>query len=381
METTTRRSALRDAKASLRHGVARVADLLAAPLLPEDYLELLNPLHGSGSPRGQVLAVFPETRDAATLTIRASRGWPSHIPGQYVRVGVDVNGVRHWRAYSITSPPKRDRTFSITVKAIPDGVVSTHLVHRVKAGTSVHLAPPTGEFTMATSSARKILFVTAGSGITPVMGIVRSALAAASASPTNEDRSAASAPLPEIVWVHSAPTAGEVIFGGELRRLANLGLLRLLERHTDVEGMLTTADLERLVPDLAERETWACGPAGLLTALEEYFATVGLQDRLHTERFRPSVAAVGEGGEVTFERSGAAVTIDGATPLLSGGESAGVLMPAGCRMGICFGCVVPLLDGAVRDLRSGEITQATPGDTMLIQTCINSAAGACTLDL
>jgi ferredoxin len=88
----------------------------------------------------------------------------------------------------------------------------------------------------------------------------------------------------------------------------------------------------------------------------------------------------GEGGTVTFGRSGRTLDVDGATPILDAAEDAGLLMPSGCRMGICYGCVLPLRQGAVRDLRNGEITTATPGDGVIIQTCINAAAGACDID-
>lgn len=184
----------------------------------------------------------------------------------------------------------------------------------------------------------------------------------------------------DVVVVHSAPTPDDVIFGAELRDLATRGAIRLVERHTDTDGLLTVADLERLVPDHLDRETWACGPVGLLDALEEHWTAAGHGDRLHTERFRPTVISAGEGGAVTFVRSGVTVAADGATPLLDAGENAGVLMPSGCRMGICFGCVLPLRQGAVRDLRNGELTTAVPGDGVRIQTCVSAAAGPCDID-
>ena len=145
--------------------------------------------------------------------------------------------------------------------------------------------------------------------------------------------------------------------------------------------MLSADDLAAIVPDLAERQTWACGPAGLLNALEAHFGAHGWAENLHTERFRAAVMVTGDGGAVTFTKTGAVVDADGATPLLDAGEAAGVLMPSGCRMGICFGCVVPLREGAVRDLRNGELTTAAPGDGVLIQTCVSAAAGACHIDL
>jgi ferredoxin len=119
----------------------------------------------------------------------------------------------------------------------------------------------------------------------------------------------------------------------------------------------------------------------MLEDLEGYYEGAGLAHRLRTERFRPVVISPGEGGTATFVRQGTTVEADGATPLLEVGEAAGVLLPSGCRMGICFGCVVPLRHGAVRDLRNGDVTTAQPGDGVVVQTCINAAAGPCELDV
>ncbi len=102
---------------------------------------------------------------------------------------------------------------------------------------------------------------------------------------------------------------------------------------------------------------------------------------LLTEQFRVTTIVAGEGGTVTFTKAGTVVEADGATPLLDAGEAAGVLMPSGCRMGVCFGCVVPLREGAVRDLRDGAVTMAVEGDGVNIQTCISAAAGSCHIDL
>ena len=84
---------------------------------------------------------------------------------------------------------------------------------------------------------------------------------------------------------------------------------------------------------------------------------------------------------MTFSTTGTTIDSTGSESLLDAGEAAGVLMPSGCRMGICFGCVAPLRRGAVRDLRNGEITTAAPGDGVVIQTCISAAAGACDIEL
>jgi ferredoxin-NADP reductase len=364
MTTTAPRPAQARPRVALRDRVLRLAAFVTTPLLPEDYLDLVDPLRFGADLRGRIESIEHETRDAATVVIRPGRSWRPHLPGQYVRIGIDVNGVRQWRAYSLTSDLTRtDGCISVTVKAIPGGKVSNHLVHRAKPGTIVQLDQATGEFCLPEQVPAKALFVTAGSGITPVMGILR-----------NHPE------LTDVVLIHSAPTAEDVVFGPELRRMAAEGRIRLVEQHTDTAGMLDAAAIAELVPDLAERSTWACGPVGMLEALEEHWAAAGLTDRLYTERFRPTVLVTGEGGTVSFAKTGTTLAADGATPILDAAEEAGVLMPSGCRMGICYGCVLPLREGAVRDLRNGELTTAAPGDGVLIQTCVSAAAGACDID-
>lgn len=339
--------------------------MVATPLLPNDYLDLVDPLASFSDLRGRIVGVVPETRDSATLLIEPGRTWKRHTPGQYIRLGVDVRGVRQWRAYSLTSSPDReDGIISITVKAIEGGLVSNFLVHEVRTGTIVHLDQPCGEFTLGETLREKSLFITAGSGITPVMGMLRGS----------------SHLLDDVVVIHSAPTERDVVFGRDLRQKAEEGQIELIELHTDHVGMLNPVNLEAMVPDLADREIWACGPTGMLDAIEGHLDSLGLRHRLNTERFRPSVIVTGDGGTVTFTVSDATKEADGATPILEVGEEAGVLMPSGCRMGICFGCVSPLREGAVRDLRSGELTTAADGEEILIQTCVSAAAGNCQIE-
>ncbi|MFE1130769.1 ferredoxin reductase [Streptomyces albidoflavus] len=339
----------------------KLLEMVTTPLLPSDCLDLVSPLRAGADLRGRIEAVRPETRDAATVVIRPGRGWRGHTAGQYVRIGVDVDGVRLWRAYSITSPTDRqDGCVTITVKAILDGKVSNHLVRRAKPGTLIQLDQATGDFVLPQAKPAKVLFLTAGSGITPVMGMLRDTA------------------FDDAVMIHCAPQPQDVIFRSELHGLAAAGKLRLIEVHTATDGMLDIARLDELVPDWAERETWACGPTGLLDAADEHWSRHGVQERLHTERFRPGTVVAGDGGEVTFSATGKTVDADGATPLLDIGEEAGVLMPSGCRMGICFGCVTPLRAGSVRDLHTGEITAAEPG--VLIQTCVSAAAGPCDIE-
>lgn len=362
--------------------LVRALESATTPLLPADYLDLFAPLRSGADLRARIEEVRPETADAATIVLRPGADWAGHVPGQYVRIGIDVDGVRHWRAYSLTHGPRPDGRISITVKAIPDGKVSNHLVHEASPGTLVHLEQAAGEFVLPVAAsgqpaATKLLFVTAGSGITPVIGMLRNLFPATDSGVL---RPARSADL-DIVVVHVAPSRPDSIFLGDLEALDAAGAIRLVARYDDQHGLLDVDRLDELVPNLHERRTFACGPAGLLDTLEAHHTAAGLE--LFTEQFRTARVEPGEGGTVTFV-DGRVVEADGATPILDAAEGAGVLMPSGCRMGICFGCVLPLKEGAVRDLRNGAITTATAGETdpagVKIQTCINAAAGPCTLN-
>jgi stearoyl-CoA 9-desaturase NADPH oxidoreductase len=358
------------ASSSLRGALRRFAEAAVTPLEIHDVLDVFHPLRG-GRPglQGRIVSVTAETDESATILVRPGRDWAGHVPGQYVRVGVDVDGVRLWRTYSLTHGPRRDRNLSFTVKAIPGGVVSNFLVHRAKAGQMIQLEQAEGEFVLPTPIPRKLLLVTAGSGITPVIGMLRNMFSRR--VPVDTD----------ITLVHVNQSESSAIFRDELRAHSTAGHLALVERYDDCHGILDIDHLDELVPDLADRLTYACGPAGLLDALEKHHADRGLS--LTTERFRPVLVEPGEGGTVTFA-DGREVEADGATPILDVAENAGVLMPSGCRMGICMGCVIPMKSGAVRDLRNGALTTAVPGETgpegVRIQTCISAAAGACHID-
>jgi stearoyl-CoA 9-desaturase NADPH oxidoreductase len=357
----------------LRAGVRRLAEAALTPLVPADVLDMVHPLRAGADLRGRIEEIHPETADAATIVLQPGKDWAGHVPGQYVRIGIDVDGVRQWRAYSLTHGPRADGRISITVKAVPDGKVSNHLVHDARPGTLVHLEQAAGEFVLPPEGGR-FLFVTAGSGITPVIGMLRNLFPATDEGVVRLPRSRGH----DVVVVHVAPSEPDSIFTADLKALNKAQAISLVARYDDVDGILDVAELVDLVPDLAERTTFACGPAGLLDAIEEHHAERGLP--LFTEQFRTARIVAGEGGTISFDRSGTTVEADGSTPILDAAEEAGVLMPSGCRMGICYGCVLPLRQGAVRDLRNGEVTVAAEGDGVRIQTCINAAAGPCDID-
>jgi stearoyl-CoA 9-desaturase NADPH oxidoreductase len=352
------------------HALRKLAARITTPLLPDDYLHLANPLWSARELRGRIVDVRRETEDSATLVIKPGWGFSfDYQPGQYIGIGLLVDGRWRWRSYSLTSSPAEaagsPRTVTITVKAMPEGFLSTHLVAGVEPGTIVRLAAPQGNFVLPDPAPASILFLTAGSGITPVMSMLRTLVR------RNQ--------IGDVTHLHSAPTESDVMFRAELAALAaDQPGYRLQVRETRTQGRLDLASLDREVADWRERQTWACGPEGMLNQAQKVWSAAGIADRLHLERFAVSKAApAGAGGTVTFARSGRAVAADAATSLMDAGEGAGVQMPFGCRMGICQSCVVSLAEGHVRDLRTG--VEHEPGTR--IQTCISAASGDCVLDI
>ncbi|MGK2880958.1 MAG: ferredoxin reductase [Mycobacterium sp.] len=382
------------------HALRTIAQRITTPLLPDDYLKLANPLWSARELRGRVLEVRRETVDSATLVIKPGWGFEfDYEPGQYIGIGLLVDGRWRWRSYSLTSSPavskgsgskgskasgskgskasgskasgskasgsRSGRTITITVKAMAEGFLSTHLVGGVAPGTIVRLAAPQGNFVMPEPAPSSVLFLTAGSGITPVMSMLRTL--------ARRDQ------IADVMHVHSAPTESEVIFADELAALAGShDGYRIQLRATRTQGRLDLARLDEVVPDWRERQTWACGPQEMLAAAKQVWSAAGIGDRLHLEHFAVSKSAVhGAGGTVTFGRSGKKATVDAATSVMDAGEAVGVRMPFGCRMGICQSCVVGLVDGHVRDLRTG--VEREPGTR--IQTCVSAASGDCVVDV
>lgn len=348
------------------HVIRKLAARITTPLLPDDYLRLANPLWSARELRGRVVEVRRETEDSATLVIKPGWGFSfDYQPGQYIGIGLFIDGRWRWRSYSLTSSPVSAGTITITVKAMPEGFLSTHLVAGVEPGTIVRLAAPQGNFVLPDPAPPAILFLTAGSGITPVMSMLRTLLR------RNQ--------IGDIAHLHSAPTEANVMFAAELAALADSHPgYRLSIRETRAQGRLDLSRLDHEVPDWRERQTWACGPEGMLDQATKVWGAAGIADRLHLERFAVAKAApAGAGGTVTFARSGKSVAADAATSVMDAGEGAGVQMPFGCRMGICQSCVVDLVEGHVRDLRTGQ--EHDPGTR--VQTCVSAASGDCVVDI
>jgi stearoyl-CoA 9-desaturase NADPH oxidoreductase len=353
----------------VRQRILRAARAFTTPLLPDDYLEMINPLWSTRELRGRVERICPEAGDAVTVEVRPGHKWEGHEPGQYIRVGFDIDGKRHWRAYSLTSEPDRpDGFISITPKLVESGVVSPFVNRNLKPGDLVVLSDVEGQFVLPDPLPDKLLFVSAGSGITPIMSMLRSL-----------HRRAA---VVDVVHLHSARHADAVTFGDELRALADEhDGFRLHEQITSERGRMEPADLDELCPDWREREAFASGPGEMLDALSEHWDRAGDCDRLHMERFQPVIGgdgAEGEGGTITFLNSDKEVACDGGTPILVAGEEAGLELPFGCRMGICHTCVGKFRSGRLRDLRSGEVMDV---EGVTCRTCVNAPEGPVEVEL
>ncbi|AGF71764.1 ferredoxin reductase [Corynebacterium halotolerans] len=326
------------------------------PLLPDDYTMLVNPLWSRRELRGKIESVERYPDDTLHLVIRPGWGVPVEFQaGQYIGIGVQIGGRYTWRSYSLTNTPDtREGLFAITIRAVERGRLSNHLIGTAEPGMTVRLAAPAGDFHLTDPVPEKLLFVTAGSGITPVVSMLR----------TLVDRRQES----DIEVVHSIRHREDLIFGDVLEDYD------ATVRVTSEDGRVTPAVLEELVPDFAERVVYACGPATMLDELETWAEGHGMEIR--TERFTLDRASDAKGGTITFGTRGQ-TEADGATTILEAGENIGVQMPFGCRMGICQTCVRQLTDGHVHDLRSGETHE--PGTR--IRTCVCVAAGDISIDV
>jgi len=353
----------------VRRSFLRAIRLLFNPLRPDDYLALINPLWTTRELRGQVEKIVPEGSEAVSVFIRPGFEWAGHIPGQYVRLGVLIDGRYHWRAYSLTSDPDPvDGLVSVSPKLVPDGKVSPYLVRRIRKGDVVRLGEVEGTFTLPKPIPDKMVFISAGSGITPIISMLRSL--------DHQDR------MTDVVVVHSVHTREQLMFAQTLERLESKHPgLRVELRITSDEGRMKASELDELVPDWREREAFCSGPGEHLEDLKSYWKEQGDFDRFHHESFQPVIGGDhgdGEGGTIRFVNSEKDVECDGGTTILAAGEEAGLDLTYGCRIGICHTCVGTLKTGRLRDLRNGEVSEPTG---QAVRICVNTAEGDIEIEL
>lgn len=335
----------------------------------DDLLAQLHPTWALGRIKARVLAVIVETPDASTFALRANRNWPGFHAGQHVGITVEIAGVRHQRRYSISSAPDGGRSFAITVKRQPGGTVSNWLHDHVRQGDIVTLEPPAGSFVLPNPLPARLLMLSAGSGITPVMAMTRTALGLV--------------PALDLTFVHVSRRPDDAIFAAELAHLAarHPGL-RVHSHHSTERGRFDPTALVRRVPDYAQRSAFLCGPEGFMTTFRAHYAARGLAEQLSEESFGvpPGDQAADDGAamEVRCARSERLFTAAGAMPLLVAAEHGGLQPRYGCRMGICHTCSCVKRSGTVENLLTGEVS-SEPGER--IQLCISRARTDLTLEL
>lgn len=353
-----------------RRRVLGAARALTTPLVADDYLALLKPEWSRRELTGTLVRKREETADAATIVIRPTFPWPGHQPGQYLRLGVEVNGIRHWRAFTITSDPGHpEGLVSVTVKRTEGGRLSPFFVDHLAPGSILFLGEVEGQFLLPDPVPEKLLMISAGSGITPVWSILREL--------DRRDHDG------DIFHLHAARTPADMIFGEHLRAMhERRGGYTLHEHHSKEKGRVKTGDLEQLVPDWREREVFLSGPRDMIDAMEEHWGIEGDRERLHAERFQPVIGEGtedgGAGGSVGFRVTDCHAECESGVSILVGGERAGATLPFGCRMGICHTCVGRLRSGRVRDLRTGEV-EGEAGQ--MVRTCVNAPEGDIEIDL
>lgn len=314
--------------------------------------------------------------DAVTLVLRPNRHWRGHQAGQHVNLSAEIDGVRVTRSYSLDDVPRADRRISVTVKAIDGGRMSRHLHDAARIGDVLDIGPAFGELVLPAQLDAPWLLLAGGSGITPLMALVR-ALAARGM------------PVP-VTLVYSARTRGAVCYADQLRALAqrfpnfrvHFAVTREARTADDEHaGRIDAALLDTRVPDLAARHVYACGPGAFVATMTSFLD--GRVARLATEAFTPPPRPEGvadDAGDVSvlLARSGRTLTLPRGTALLAALEAEGIKPKHGCRMGICNTCACGKSAGATRDLRTGT-ANAEPSASLKL--CVSSAVSDLVLDL
>lgn len=340
---------------------------LSSPHHPDHYLERVHPLLTAEAVRARVVSVTRETGDASTVVLKPNGAWKGFVPGQHVQFGVEVDGTRKVRVFSVSSSAAaKGGTFSVSVKAHPDGYVSQFLHRQMESGELIYLSQAEGEFVLPREIPDHVLMISGGSGITPVMSMIR----------TLKDRNHTG----RVTFLHYARSREDEMFTPELdgMGLDSFDVTRVYTRQPDpsseLQGRFTIDHLKHLGIDPTETLTFVCGPAGLIATVRDTYEELGASDQLRQEYFKvPSVDldAADATGTLDFDAAGTSAENSGAT-ILEQAEAAGLTPEFGCRMGVCNTCAVKKLSGAVRHVVTGEVN-ANTDET--IKVCVSVPVG------
>ncbi|HSD15735.1 MAG TPA: ferredoxin reductase [Thermomonas sp.] len=357
----------------VRGFVRRVAEVVAPPQALAFWADRLAP--GLDPGRARVLERRPESADAATLVLQPGRGWGGFRPGQHVGIGAEIDGRRVRRSYSPTGIPRADGRISITVKRVAGGKLSGFLCKEVPVGAWLDIGPAFGGMTLPANPDAPLLFLAAGSGITPLVSMTR-ALAAGGMP----------APLTLLYWVRRRD---ELCFVDELRGLARdvpgFEVRFLLtgdaaSADDESEGRIDAMQLARDVPDLAGRRVLACGPDDFVEAARALTASQAIA--FDSEAFTASRIAddsdTSGNVQVTLAASQRVLTVPRGSSLLEALETAGLSPAHGCRMGICNTCACGKRSGSTRHLHTGALEHEP---ATALRLCVHRAASDLVLDL
>jgi ferredoxin-NADP reductase len=337
----------------------------------EDTLRLLHPMLSLTQVRARVVRIIDETVDTKTFVLQPNALWQgtrTGAAGQFVQVELEIAGRRHVRVYSLSSRPA-SRLISITVKLHAQGVVSSHLHNCVRVGNVMTISQPDGDFALPTSLPAKILLLSAGSGITPLMSMLRDLQAKKYQG--------------DLVFLHVCKDSKNLIFKNALQEAAQTyPELSLFIHFSDDSGRFTPGKLHLAVPDLAQRSTWMCGPTGFMEMVHNHWQESRLPGPLYREHFAAqpllNASAPGAPAQVRFAGSNVSFTAVGTGSLLEQAEKNGLRPKHGCRMGICRSCQCNKRSGSVENLQTGELS-SSPNE--LIRLCISVARSDVSLDL
>lgn len=339
------------------------------PAAIDELIQRVLPRAAIANIHARVEQVIDETADTRSFVLRANRHWRGFRAGQHVLVTMEVRGRRLQRCFSLSSAPTRDRRVTITVKRQSDQGVTAWMHAHLGVGAIVTISPAMGRFCIPDAVPRSVLMLSCGSGVTPMMAILRDLFVRGYSG--------------DIVLLHSCKDAADTIFGGELQAMATAWpALRVVMHFSATHGRLDEKTLAQYVPDFGGRFSLMCGPAPFALWVRALYRQHAAEASLHSEQFGLPRPELGDGpvasSAVLCEKSEQSFTAESGQPLLLAAEAAGLSPRHGCRIGICRSCQCRKRSGMVENLLTGEIS-AEP--EQLIQLCISAARSPLTLDL
>ncbi|MEI4473512.1 hybrid-cluster NAD(P)-dependent oxidoreductase [Frigidibacter sp. MR17.24] len=324
--------------------------------------------------------VIPEAPNCASFCFRAPSGnWFDFAPGQFLTIELPMPGGPEWRTYTISSSPSRHLSLTITVKAQEGSKASRWMLDHLKPGMKIKAMGPGGVFRLKDDAPRKYLFISAGSGVTPMMSM------ATYLWDTGVQ--------PDVVMINCARTPQDLIFRQRLEHMASRtpGLkLQFVVREDDpyrtwtgYKGRFNALMLGLMAPDYLEREVFCCGPDGFMTSVREMLYSLGYDmEHYHQESFHAPAETAAEVpvhedivpsddnmAEVEFVSSGKVATCRETDTVLQVAKGAGLNIPSGCTFGVCGTCKVKKTAGEVVMVHNGGISDEDVEDGYILACC------------